>query len=419
MSSVRITTLANGLRVATDTMPHVETVSVGAWVGVGARHERPQVNGVAHFIEHMMFKGTPKRSAFAISEQIETVGGQMNAYTTREHTAYFAKVLGEDVALAVDIIADMLQNAELDETELSRERTVILQEIGQAADTPDDIVFDHFQAVAYPDQPLGRPVLGSIETVGALDRPILVDYLARHYGASGMVLAASGKIAHDQLVEIAERLFTNLPAEADMSQEPARYAGGDFREARDLEQLHLILGFDGVAVHDPEFYAYSVLSTLLGGGMSSRLFQEIRERRGLAYSIYSFGGTYRDGGLFGVYAGTGGTDAMELVPVLADQINSVAGTVTESEVARAKAQLRAGTLMALESTTARCEQLGQQLLVFGRSVPTTEIIEKIEAVDVSAVRRCAERLLRSKPTVAALGQIEHLESYPSIAARLG
>lgn len=281
MSTIKVTTLPNGLRVATDSMPHVETTSLGVWVGVGTRNERAEVNGVAHLVEHMVFKGTPTRTAFDISEQIEAVGGHMNAYTTREHTAYYAKVLKEDAALALDVIGDMLQHSLLDEDELVRERDVVLQEIGQAEDTPDDIIFDHFQARAFPDQALGRPVLGQPEIIGALPRDALVDYIGGNYSGRTMVLAASGRIDHGWLVEKAAEVFRDLPAPADPAAlDPARYTGGDFREDRDLEQLHIVLGFEGVGVHDPDYYAHSVLSTLLGGGMSSRLFQEVREKRG-------------------------------------------------------------------------------------------------------------------------------------------
>ncbi|MBY6261411.1 insulinase family protein [Azospirillum sp. 412522] len=418
MSSIRVTTLPNGLRVATDTMPDVQSVSLGCWVGVGTRNEAASVNGVAHLVEHMLFKGTRRRSAFRISEEIENVGGQLNAYTTREQTAYYAKVLHEDAPLALDILSDMIQHSTLDAEELVRERTVVLQEIGQSADTPDDIIFDHFQSTAYPGQAIGRPVLGSAEIVGALPREALVDYIAGHYGAPGMVLSAAGRIEHDRMVDLAMKAFGDLPSGAPPKPETARYTGGDFREDRDLEQMHLVLGFDGVGVHDPDFYAHSVLSTLLGGGMSSRLFQEVREKRGLVYSIYTFTGGYHDGGLFGVYAGTGEDEVAELVPVVCDEIAKVGADVTEDEVARARAQLKAGTLMALESTMSRCEQLGQQVLIYDRPVPVDEIVAKIDGVDRDAVVKAATRLRASRPTVAALGPIAKLESYDRIAERL-
>ena len=278
--TVRVTTLANGFRVATDRMDSVETTSLGVWAGVGTRNEPAEHNGVAHLLEHMAFKGTRRRSARDIVVEIEDVGGFLNAYTGREQTAYYAKVLAEDTPLVVDILADILQNSIFDAEELVRERAVVLQEIGQAEDTPDDIVFDHFQETAFPSQAMGRPVLGRAEIVRDLPRDVVAGYMASRYRAGQMVLAASGRIEHDALVEMAETLFSGLPAGAVPPSEQARYQGGDGRFARDLEQVHLVLGFEGVTYTDADYYAAAVLSQLVGGGMSSRLFQEIREKRG-------------------------------------------------------------------------------------------------------------------------------------------
>ncbi|HYC05301.1 MAG TPA: pitrilysin family protein [Azospirillaceae bacterium] len=416
--SARVTELPSGLRVATDSMPGVETVSLGVWVGVGTRDERPEVNGVAHLVEHMLFKGTPKRDAFQISRQIEDVGGHLNAYTTREHTAYYAKVLKEDSELALDIVSDMVQHAVMDEAELAKERTVVLQEIGQAEDTPDDIIFDHFQAAAFQGQPVGRPVLGTPDIVGSLSRADCLAYARGSYTGANMVVAAAGRIEHERVVEMAERMFSGLPKGGTNAHEQAVYTPGEYREERDLEQLHLVLGFQSVGHHHEDNFATSVLSTLLGGGMSSRLFQEVREKRGLVYSVYSFANPFRDGGIFAVYAGTGPDQAGELVPVVCDEIARTSHDVTEEEVARARAQLKASLLMSLESTMSRCEQLGQQMLVHGRPMTTAEIIAKVDAVDLDAVRRCALRLRERPPVVAALGPLADLESYDRIAARL-
>ncbi len=416
--SARVTVLDNGLRVATQAMDSVESASLGVWVGAGTRDEEPEINGAAHLLEHMAFKGTKRRSALAIAEEIEAVGGHLNAYTSRENTAYYARVLKDDAPLALDIIADILQHSVLDPEELSRERAVVLQEIGQAADTPDDIIFDHFQATAFPDQALGRPVLGTAEIVGGMQRQRLADFMASHYGGGSLVVAAAGNVDHDAVVEQAAWAFDSLPETAPIAAEPARYSGGEYREARELEQLHLVFGFAGVGHQDPDMYAESVLSNLLGGGMSSRLFQEIREKRGLVYAIYSFTAYYRDGGLFGIYAGTGDTMAEELVPVLCDEVAKVADEVTEEEVARARTQLKAGLLMGLESTSNRCEQLGQQQLMFGRALPTAEVVEKVDAVDVAAVSRVARRLLDQPLTLAAMGPVGRLEPYERIMGRL-
>jgi len=417
--SIRITTLGNGLRVATDYIPTVESATVGIWCDVGTRDEPAAVNGVAHLLEHMVFKGTRRRSAAAIAEEIEAVGGHLNAYTSREFTAYYASVLAGDEALAIDIIADILQNSAFEEGELARERTVILQEIGQANDTPDDIVFDFFQETAFPDQPVGRPVLGTAERVRKISRAQLAGYMKAHYAGASMVFAAAGKLDHDRVVRLVEAAFAALPAGGLGQPDSARYAGGDFREDRELEQVHLVLGFEGVRYDDPDNYAISVMSTLLGGGMSSRLFQEIREKRGLVYSVYSFNSAYTDTGILGIYAGTGAGEVAELVPVLCEELKKVTQSIGEDELKRARAQIRAGLLMSLESTSSRAEQLARQLLVFGRQIPPEEINAHIMAVDAEAARKVAERCFAPRPTVTALGPIAKLEAFEAIAGRMG
>ena len=363
--SVQITPLANGLRVVSDPVDHVETASVGLWVDVGARCETEETNGLSHLLEHMAFKGTERRSARDIAEEIEAVGGHLNAYTSRETTAYYAKVMKEDVPLALDLLADILQHSTFDAEELERERAVVIQEIAQVNDTPDDLVFDRFQETAYPDQPIGRTILGPPELVGSYSREALAAYMGAHYRAARMVLVGSGRVDHDALVQAAEAAFTKLPEGPVAVPAAAVYSGGDCRIARDLEQAHLLIGFDGLSYDDEDFYALQVMSTLLGGGMSSRLFQEIRERRGLAYSVFTFASSYADGGIFGVYAGAGEDELVELIPVMADELAGACATVGDEEVARARAQLKAGLLMSLESTQARAERLGRHILLFG------------------------------------------------------
>src|SRR5215471_355979 len=416
--TTQLSTLTNGLRVATDSVESVDTVSLGIWIDVGTRHEPAEINGVAHFLEHMAFKGTERRSALAIAEEIEAVGGHLNAYTSRESTAYYAKVLKEDLPLAIDILSDILQNSTFDREEIERERAVILQEIGQANDTPDDIIFDYFQERAYPDQAMGRPVLGSPEIIRGLHRDDVVTYLRDHYGARRMVLAAAGNLEHERLVDLAETLLSALPADRPVTTEPARYTGGDRREERDLEQLHLVLGFPGVVLSDPDYYAASVLSTAFGGGMSSRLFQEIREKRGLVYTIHSFVHGYRDGGLFGVYAGTGEEEVADLTPALCEEAMRLEDGLTEIELNRAKTQIKAGLLMSLESTSARCEQLAQHLLIYGTPFDPPEVVRRIEAVDEEAIRRVVTRWSSAPPTVAALGPLSRLEEYDKLQVRL-
>jgi predicted Zn-dependent peptidase len=416
--TVQLTKLANGLTVASDRMEQVETASVGMWVQVGTRYEAAEVNGVSHVLEHMAFKGTRRRSARAIAEEIEAVGGHLNAYTAREGTTYFAKVMKEDVGLALDILADILQHSVFDPAELEREREVIVQEIGQARDTPDDIVFDHFQETAFPDQPLGRPVLGTEETVMALGRTALLEHMARHYHAGRMILAAAGKIDHERLTERAEALFGGLPAGAPAPPPAARYRGGEYRGDEDLEQVHLVLGVPGLRLGHPDQFAMAALSTILGGGMSSRLFQEVREKRGLVYSIYSFHAGFADSGLFGIYAGTGEKSLKELAPLVFDEIAGVAKGVAGAELARAKAQLKADVLMSLESTHARAEQIARQLTIYGRILPPAEVTGLIERVDEAAIARCAALLLKGPLTVTTLGPAKTLESYERLCARL-
>ena len=416
--SVAATALRNGLRVVTQRMASVETVSLGAWINVGTRHERAEVNGIAHMVEHMAFKGTRRRSARTIAEEIESVGGHLNAYTAREFTAFHATVLAGDEGLALDIIADILQHAALDAEELERERAVILHEIGQSSDTPEDVVFDRFQETAYPDQPVGRPTLGTAQRVGAIGRSALVDYMARFYTAGRMVVAAAGKLDHESFARRVEDAFGGLGAEEASAPEPAVYAGGDNREVRALEQLQLVLGLEGIAHRDPDFYALAVFSAALGGGLSSRLFQDIREERGLVYSIYSFASSYADAGLFGIYAGTGPESASEVVERICVNLKTMADELDEAELRRARAQLKAGILMSLESTAARAEQIARQVLLFDRVLPTREIIDAVDAVDRDAAVRISQRLRAGRPTVAALGPAGSIPAYEEIAAAL-
>ncbi|WP_417795226.1 M16 family metallopeptidase [Terasakiella pusilla] len=410
--NVRVTTLENGLRVVTDYMDSVQSVSLGAWIEVGARHEKPEINGISHFLEHMAFKGTTTRSAQDLAEEIENVGGHINAYTSRENTAYYAKVLKEDVGLAVDVIADILQNSVMDPEELERERSVILQEILQANDTPDDIIFDHFQLTAYPDQAMGRPVLGEADIVKSLSRDNILGYMQDNYAGSNMVFSAAGNVDHEELVALVREKFTKLKPSTDIKPEPTQYKGGTFLENRpSVEQVHVVIGFDGVKYDDPDFYALSIFSTLFGGGMSSRLFQEIREKRGLVYSIYSFVSAYDDGGMLGLYAGTGPEDVAEMMPVLVDEIKKSMQEVTAVEVDRARAQLKSSILMSMESTSTRCEQLARQMIVFNRPVPAEEVVEKLDAVDVEAVLQVAQKVFATQPTLAVLGPISELPEF--------
>ncbi len=416
--SPEITKLANGLTVITDPMPHLETAAVGVWVDAGARNETEATNGIAHMLEHMAFKGTRRRNARAIAEGIERVGGFINAYTAREQTAYYARVLKADVPLAVDILADILQDSVFDQEELAREKGVVIQEIGQAEDTPDDIIFDRLQAVAFPDQALGWPILGTERHVRSFTREALIDQIKGHYFAPGMLLISSGAVTHPAMVALAERHFGKFQTGNAKPTENARYAGGEFRDDDDLEQAHVTFAWPGFKAADEDMYAVQVCSTVLGGGMSSRLFQEAREKRGLCYSIHTFGSSYRDTGLFGVYAGTSAAEAPELANVIAGEMKSLAAQASDDEVARARAQIKSGLLMGLEQASARCEQIAAHMFTFGRLIGTKELIAKIDAVDAKAVSRIAAKVLsQGALSLAALGPLGGLGSYDRVAGR--
>ncbi|MZR29227.1 M16 family metallopeptidase [Sneathiella litorea] len=415
---VKVSTLKNGLRVISDPMPGLETAAVGVWVDTGARHETGAENGISHVLEHMAFKGTAKRSALQIAEVIESVGGHLNAYTSRDQTAYFARVLKDDVPLAVDILGDILLNSSFDQTEIAREKEVIVQEIGQTYDTPDDIIFDYLQEISFPDQPLGRSILGTVDQVRSFDQSMMASYMKSHYLAPRMVLSASGAIDHDKLVMLAEQAFDGLATVGKTGMEPARYRGGEYREERNLEQVHYALSVPGISYTDEDYYAAQVLSGLLGGGMSSRLFQEIRERRGLCYSVFSFSSSFTDTGTFTVYAGTGADHIGELSNVLTDELLRTSDGILEAEVERSKAQLKSSLLMGMESPASRSEVHGRQLLIYDRVLPASEISENIEAVTVADTQKLAGKLFFGvTPSVAALGPLKNLDSFDHIAAR--
>jgi predicted Zn-dependent peptidase len=399
-------------------MRWAETVSLGAWVGAGTRHEAEAENGVAHFLEHMAFKGTTTRTASAIVDAIEAVGGHLNASTSHEHTAFYAKVLKQDAELALDVIADLLTHSTLDADELERERGVILQEIGQTNDAPEDVVFHYGQTAAFRDQPIGRPMLGTPASVRAMPRAALTAWLSRFYGTANTIVAAAGNISHERLLALAAKHFAALPPVRAATLVPAAYQGGVHREDRELDQAHIVLAFPGVKHRSAIYWPTHLLAILLGSGMSSRLFQQVRERRGLAYSISSFMHCYDDTGLFGLYAGTGETQVAELLRVVTGELGDVQRQITAEELRRAKAQAKANVLMEMESTDARCENLALQLRAHGRVVPASETMAQIEAVTFEDVQRAAAQLFRARPTLAAIGPLSGLPSLPAIAERL-
>jgi predicted Zn-dependent peptidase len=417
--SVEVTTLESGINVVTDTMPHLETASLGVWVASGSRDERRDEHGISHFLEHMAFKGTRRRTARQIAEEIEAVGGDLNAATGAESTIYHARMLKADVPLALDVLADILSEPTFERDEVIREQSVIVQEIGAVADTPDDLVFEHLNAIAFPDQSLGRSILGTAATVRSFDGRILRDYLARNYRAPDMVVAAAGAVDHAAVVADVERRFASFAGPASLLPEPAQFGGGSHVEKRDLEQVHIAMALPGIAVTDPALYSLEAFTSILGGGMSSRLFQEARERRGLCYSISSFHMPYSDIGIFALYAGTDAADTAELMRVIVGEIAGAADTISEPEVARARAQMKASLLMALESSGARINQLARQMITYGRPLAVEEVVAKVDAVTVETARAAGRALIaRGKMATAVLGLGSGLESAAAIAETL-
>ncbi len=415
---IRTATLPNGFRIVTDAMPGLASAAVGVWVSAGARHEGADQTGIAHFLEHMAFKGTATRSARQIAEAIEDVGGYINAYTSREATAYYARVLAPDVPLALDVIADIVLNPAFDPAEIETERHVILQEIGQALDTPDDVIFDWLQEVAFPDQPMGRPILGPADRVRRYGATDFRRFVADHYAPAQMILSAAGAVDHDAVVAVAERLFGGLAPAAAPAPEPARFAGGERREIKDLEQVHLAVAFEAPGWRDPSVHVAQVYATALGGGMSSRLFQRIREERGLCYSIFAQAQAHEDTGLITLYAGTGEDEVAELAALTVEELRRAADDLGDAEVARAKAQLRAGLLMGQESPSNRAERAARLLAIWGRVPEVAETAAQIAAVTAADTRAFAARLIERAPALALYGPAGAAPGMDALRARL-
>ncbi|PZO74719.1 MAG: peptidase M16 [Mesorhizobium amorphae] len=417
--SVEVSRLSNGLTVATETLPSIDTVALGVWVKSGARDERPEEHGMAHLLEHMAFKGTKRRSAYDIACEIENVGGEINAATSVETTSFYARVLSEDVPLAVDLLADILTESRFDPEELEREQNVILQEIGAAHDTPDDIVFDRFTETAFLNQTIGRSILGTPDTVRSFSSGDIHAFMERQYGAEKMVVVAAGGVDHDKFVREVESRLGSFRAEAsNVPPQAASYTGGDFRESRDLMDAQVVLGFEGRAYHVRDFYASQVLSMVLGGGMSSRLFQEVREKRGLCYSIYAFHWGFSDTGLFGVHAATGQADLGELIPVILEELQKAGQGIDVSELDRARAQYRAGLIMSGESAASRASQIARQLLLFGRPITREELNDRLAALTVDRLTDLSGRMFSTRPTVTAVGPVDTLVGFDEIAGML-
>ncbi|MEL6549268.1 MAG: pitrilysin family protein [Pseudomonadota bacterium] len=412
-------TLPNGFRIVTEHMEGLKSASIGVWVNAGGRHERAEQNGIAHFLEHMAFKGTERRTALQIAEAIEDVGGYINAYTSRETTAYYARVLENDVPLALDVISDIVLNPVFDTREIEVERGVILQEIGQALDTPDDVIFDWLQEEAYPNQPIGRTILGPSERVRAFERADLSTFVREHYAPGQMILAAAGAVDHDAIVREAEKIFGHLEARAPLEIEKASFGGGARFVDKGLEQVHFTLAFEGPDYRDPAIYTSQIFSTAFGGGMSSRLFQEVREKRGLCYTIFAQAGAYADTGLTTLYAGTSAEQLGELAEITMDELKRAADDMTAAEVARARAQMKAGMLMGLESPSSRAERLARMMAIWGRVPALDEMIQSIDSVTTGDIRDFATKMAEEKRmAMAVYGPLKNVPSLETLQERL-
>ncbi|MEM9880748.1 MAG: pitrilysin family protein [Pseudomonadota bacterium] len=410
------TQLDTGLTVVSLTLPRVQTVSIGLYAGVGARFETAQNNGISHFLEHMVFKGSQRRSARQLAEAVEDVGGAINAYTARDVTSFYIRLLQHDAPLAMDILSDLVFGASLDQREVDKERDVILQEIGQVMDTPEDLVFDVLLQTAFSDQPFGGPILGTTKTVSNITAEALKAFRAAHYVCGNLVLSAAGHIEHDALVRLAKQHFSQVSQGRKILPSEATWHAGDARLERPAEQLHMALGFPGFALDDPHVYALQVVSTMLGGGMSSRLFQQVREEHGLAYSIFSDVSAHAGTGMLSIYVGTSPQDAAKALGLIAQCCTALKTADDARELNRAKAQLKTGLAMALESSASLAEQIGRQQLAFGRTITPDELIAKVDAVSLDDARQIARQCLTNEVAFACVGPAAQLPDTAELKA---
>ncbi len=419
MSTQEIITLKNGLCVAADEMKDIETVSIGVFVNTGSRNENKSNNGISHFLEHMAFKGTQARTARQIAEEFEGIGGRINAYTSKEKTVYYAKVLKQHAEFVVEFLADILQNSTFDQVELEKERGVILQEIAMTNDTPDDIVFDYFQDAAYPKQALGRSILGPTRNIKKFSREDFINYMNKQYNYKDMAVVAAGNIKQSDLVAWSEKYFNKLGKNKLKPFEQADYIGGDFRKEKKLEQINLVIGFKGFSYMDDQHYKSQILAMILGSGMSSRLFQEVRENRGLAYSIYAFNYNHYDSGIFGIYAGTTPEKTNELISATIFEMKKICQSITDVELERVRTQFKASLLMAKESTSGRMQKLGGDIMAYDRIISDDEILQKVMSVTKKDVIDIAQKIFSgSKPTFSAIGKVKEVMDYDKLNSQL-
>lgn len=397
-------TLANGLRVHVDPMPSLESVALGVWARAGSVDERDNEHGIAHLLEHMAFKGTTTRSAREIAEEIESVGGYMNAATSSQRTGYYVRLLKDDIATGLDILSDILLRPKFDEGELAREKEVVIQEIGEAADTPDDVVFENLQAIAWRGHPLARPILGTPESVRAHSILALREFMTRGYHPEKMVVAVAGRVDVDDFLKRVEGAFEGLVSKGEgNARTTSSFKGGVMQDDRAIEQTHIAVAFPGVSSREDDFFAGRIFADVLGGGMSSRLFQKVREEMGLAYSVYAFSDSYDDCGLFGCYAGADAEDIPEIAGVFRSEIEALANAISDDEIDRVRAMLRASMLMSLESPAARIENAAGQLFRDGQIMTPEEITIRLDAVTSDDVKRCARRALAGPAALSIVG----------------
>ena len=391
---IKKTVLANGVRIVTEAIPYVHSVSMGYWVETGSKFELPHEHGASHFIEHMFFKGTKNRTAKNIAESLENVGGQMNAFTSKENTCYYFKVLKEDLDLGIGVLTDIFLNSEFKTQEIEKEKNVILEEISMYEDTPDELVHDLLQEIVIPGHPLGKNVLGTVESIASMNRDILTAYITDRYVGGNIVIAAAGKIDHDEIVTKVEKMLGKILPQGRKYDLPVpKYNPENFIKEKDVEQIHLNITTLGLNIHDEQIYAMHVLNSILGGGMSSRLFQEIREQRGLAYSIYSHQSSFSDFGLFGVYAAVSANNAEEVTNLVLQELKKLKqGQISDLEIVNNKAQLKGSLLLGLENVGSRMSRLGRSELVYGRVINPEEVVEEIMDVKKQDILSLAQRL---------------------------
>ncbi|MFI5101260.1 MAG: M16 family metallopeptidase [Actinomycetes bacterium] len=426
---VRRTELPGGLRVITEAMPTVRSVTFGIWVGVGSRDESTRQAGCSHYLEHLLFKGTERRGALEISAAVDRVGGYMTAFTAKDYTCFYARVLDADLPVAVDVVSDVVNSALLLDADVESERGVILEEIAMSDDDPADLVHDAFAQAVFGDTPLGRPVLGTVDSIEGLARRTINGYYQRHYRPENMVVAAAGNLDHVQVVRLVRKAFDGAWEMAASSARPlpprVGSAGsrsrsrrpGTVLQPRPTEQANFVLGVPGLSRVDERRFALGVLNGVLGGGMSSRLFQEVREKRGLAYSVYSYNTQYADAGLFGVYAGCMPERVDQVLELCHGELEKVAAAgITAEELRRGQGQLRGSLVLGLEDTGSRMSRIGKSELVYGELLGVSELLRRIDGVTLDDVREVAETLLAAPPTLAVIGPFEQTRTFPAAVA---